>query len=300
MKSVKEKLSGIFAPVVTPFRGDDLLLDSLRDNLQKLNETALAGYLALGSNGEFSSLTTDEQWQVVEVFCREKGSKVVMAGTACESTRETIEKSKKAADKGCDFVSVLTPHYFAKRMTDDILIDYYEAIADACPVPTLIYNAPGFAGGVNISPKAVARLAKHENIVGMKDSSATGPGRYLIAVDPSSEFHVLAGSANFFFPSMLLGASGGVLSLANVFPAACCDLYDLVVKGDLENGLKLHAHLTRLNSAVSGTNGVAGVKGAMDVVGFHGGEPRRPLVPVNEADKELIREKIRAEGFTIA
>ncbi|MCE5249928.1 dihydrodipicolinate synthase family protein [bacterium] len=297
MTDTRKKLSGVFAPVVTPFRGDELLLDDLRFNLRKLNGTALAGYLALGSNGEFRSLTSAEQVRVLEVFADEKGDKVVMAGTACESTKETIEKSNIAADMGIDFVSVLTPCYFPKQMDGAALRSYYERIADSVPVPVLLYNAPGFTGGVQIPPKTVRELSKHPNIAGMKDSSPVGPVQFLSHLEPGIDFHVLAGSANFFYPSLHLGSPGGIISLANVLPEPCCDLYRLFIEGRFDEARELHFRLARLNGAVSGTAGVAGVKAAMNMTGFRGGEPRHPLRPASDEVCEKIREQIRAEGF---
>lgn len=296
-QSIKEKLSGVFAPVVTPFKNDDLLLESLRENLRKLNKTGLSGYLALGSNGEFKSLSDDEQIKVLEVFAAEKGTKTVMVGTACESTRQTIQKTKRVAEMGLDFASILTPSYFAKRMDDETLIGYYERIADSSPLPILLYNAPGFTGGVQISPKTVDRLSRHANIVGMKDSSPAGPNRFLARLDPSQEFYVLAGSANFFYPSLHLGAVGGILSLANALPAQCCELFRLFREGAFDEARDLHFKLQRLNGSVSGTHGVAGVKGAMDVTGFSGGEPRHPLRSLTDAEREVIREEIIEAGF---
>ena len=297
--TIREKLSGVFAPVVTPFKNDEILFDDLAANIRKLNQTGLTGYLALGSNGEFKSLSDKEQLDVLEVFAKEKGDKVVMVGTACESTTQTIEKSLRAAEMGFDFASVLTPSYFAKKMTDDILIGYFSKIADACTIPVLLYNAPGFAGGVQISPKAVRKLAEHGNIVGMKDSSSAGPNRYLALLDGVPDFCVLAGSANFFYPTLHIGTVGGIISLSNVLPEPCCELYDLFIAGDYRKAAPLHHRLQRLNSAVSGSHGVAGVKGAMDIAGFAGGEPRHPLVPITDADKAIIKERILAEGFTL-
>ncbi|MFC1490713.1 dihydrodipicolinate synthase family protein, partial [Candidatus Latescibacterota bacterium] len=299
MKSIKEKLSGVFAPVVMPFKDDKLLLDDLRDNIRKLNETKLTGYLAHGSNGEFRSLNDEEQIKVLEVFAEEKGDKVVMVGTACESTTQTIDKTKQVADMGFDFASILTPCYFAKKMTDEVLIGYYTRIADNSPIPILLYNAPGFAGGVSVSPTAAKVLAGHENIVGMKDSSSVGPNGFLAKLDGIEDFHVMAGSANFFYPTLHIGTVGGIISLSNVLPEPCCDLYQLFIDGKYDEARTLHLKLQRLNGAVSGSHGVAGVKGAMDIAGFHGGEPRHPLIKITDADKQKIRESIISEGFTL-
>jgi len=296
----KKKLSGVFAPVVTPFRSDELALDDLRFNLRKLNDTDLAGYLALGSNGEFRSLSDKEQNQILEVFAEEKGDKVVMVGTGCESTRQTIEKSKLVSEMGFDYVSILTPSYFSKRIDGATLQGFYKQVADSVDIPVLLYNAPGFAGGVQIPPQTVLELSRHPNIVGMKDSSPTGPAKFLTRLDVAEDFHVLAGSANFFYPSLHLGAAGGMLSLANALPGPCCDLYRLFTQGEYDDAKELYFRLARLNQAVSGAWGVAGVKAAMDITGFKGGQPRHPLKGLTDEAKERVSQTIINEGFISA
>jgi len=296
----KRMLSGVFAPVVTPFHSDELALDDLRFNLRKLNETNLAGYLALGSNGEFRSLSDKEQNRILEVFAEEKGNKVVFVGTGCESTKQTIEKSKLALEMGFDYVSILTPSYFAKRMDAATLRDYYERVADSIDIPVLLYNAPAFTGGVKIPPQTVLELSRHPNIVGMKDSCPTGPAKFLACLDPAEDFHVLAGSANFFYPALHLGAAGGVLSLANALPGPCCELYRLFTQGRYDDAKELSFRLARLNQAVSGVWGVAGVKATMDITGFKGGQPRHPLQGLTDDAKERVRQTIINEGFISA
>jgi 4-hydroxy-2-oxoglutarate aldolase len=291
------KLSGVFAPVVTPFSSDELSLDDLRFNLRKLNETDLAGYLALGSNGEFRSLDDKEQNRVLEVFAEEKADKVIIVGTACESTKQTIEKSKFAFEMGFDYVIILTPSYFAKRIDAATLQGYYERVADSIDIPVLLYNAPGFTGGMRIPVQTILELSQHPNIVGMKDSSPEGPAKFLACRDTAEDFHVLAGSANFFYPSLHLGASAGVLSLANALPVPCCDLYRLFTQGKYDEAGELHSRLARLNQAVSGPWGVAGVKAAMDITGFKGGQPRHPLQGLTNEAKEQIKRKMANEGF---
>jgi 4-hydroxy-2-oxoglutarate aldolase len=299
MDHSKEKLSGVFAPVVTPFEGDVPDLDALAFNLAKLRRTGLAGFLALGSNGEARSLTDEERILVLEVFAQEKGNKVVMVGTGCESTRETIEKSRVAAQMGFDYVSVLTPSYFARQMDAAALLRHYERIAEAISVPVLLYNAPQFAGGVQIAPRTVVELSRHSNVVGMKDSAAAGPARFLADLDPDGDFSVLAGSANTFYSSLHLGATGGVLSMANFAPDACVEAYQLFVQAQYDRARELNAGLIRLNQAVSGTWGVAGVKVAMDLVGLRGGRPREPLIPVPEEAVAQIRQAMVNEGYLV-
>ena len=295
----KKNLSGVFAPVVTPFDGDDTDLEALAFNLSKLRKTGLTGYLALGSNGEARSLTDAERVQVLKVFAAERGDKIVMVGTGCESTRETIEKSHLAAEMGFEYVSVLTPSYFAKRMDGEVLLRHYEQIAKQVAVPVLIYNAPQFAGGVQVPPKTVIELARHPNIVGTKDSSPAGPGRFLPDLDPEEDFSVLAGSLNTFYASLHMGAGGGVLSLANIVPDRCVELYDLFLQGAYDRARELSNTLIRLNKKVSGTWGVAGVKAAMDLAGFKGGQPRGPLAPASAEAVAQIRQALIGEGCEI-
>lgn len=293
----QSKLSGVFAPVVTPFQGDIMALDDLRHNLRQLAKTPLTGYLALGSNGEFMSLSEDEQIEVLEVFAEEKGDKTVMVGTARESTFRTIAFSNRVARMGFDYVSVLTPHYFAKQMDQEKLAGFYLDIADNVDCPVLLYNAPKFTGGVRLMPDTVLRLAEHPNILGIKDSSAEGPSQFLVKMAGDEDFFVLSGGISTFYPSLHLGAVGGIVSLANILPEACCELYELFVQGRPRDAEFLHFKLSRLNKSISGTHGVAGVKAAMNLKGFRGGDPRRPLLPLTKEEIEDIEDALEMEGF---
>ncbi len=288
-------LSGIFAPITTPFVDEEVSLEHLRDNVRKYSRSALDGFFVLGSNGECKSLTEKEKLQVLEAVLAEKSPRqMVMAGSGYESTRQTIAFSRQVADMGADFVSVITPSYFKKSITDEVLIDHYRAVADAVTVPVLVYNAPGFTG-VTVSPKVIESLARHPNIAGMKDSSPGNIAAYLNACGES--FAVLAGTVNILFPGLCLGARGGVVSLADAFPEPCCKLYAAFMQGDLDTARKLHRVLFALNQSVSGAGGVAAVKGAMDLAGYHGGPPRKPLKPLAEAMKAKIQAAISEAGL---
>ncbi|MCG6878986.1 MAG: dihydrodipicolinate synthase family protein [Deltaproteobacteria bacterium] len=292
---MKNDIKGVFAPITTPFVNEELSIEQFRENVRKYSETPLAGFYVLGSNGEAKSLTEDEKLKVLEAVMAEKAPhQLVMAGAGYESTRQSIAFSKVAQSMGVDFVTLLTPSYFKKRMTDEAIAKYFEDVANAVSVPVIAYNAPGFTG-LTISPGVIARISRHKNIIGMKDSSPGNMGKYLAA--KAEGFAVLAGSASILLTGMVLGASGGVVSLGNAFPHKCCDLYDLYQKGDMEGALKTHYLLFRLNQAVSGSFGVAGVKYAMDVAGYHGGDPRLPLLPITEDGKRSIDAAIKAAGL---
>jgi 4-hydroxy-2-oxoglutarate aldolase len=288
-------LDGIFAPITTPFVEEEVAYDQLKYNVQKYSQTPLKGYFVLGSNGESKSCTETEKLKILELVLKEKAPhQVIMAGAGYESTRQTIEFSKKVASMGADFVSLVTPSYFKKSISDEVLIGYYKDVAEAVPVPVLIYNAPGFTG-VTVSPKVVETISRHPNIAGMKDTS---PGNIASYLDVRAEkFVVLAGTINFLFIGLTLGARGGVVSLADAFPEPCCELYERYMKGDVEGARRLHSKLFRLNQSVSGSGGVAAVKGAMDLAGYHGGPPRLPLLPLTEAQKQKVRGAVVEAGL---
>ena len=290
-----KKLSGIAAPISTPFVNGEVAYDQLRSNMQKYNKTALAGFFALGSNGESMFLTETEKLKVLEVVLQEKAEhQIVMAGAGYESTRQTISFSNQVAEMGADFVSILTPSYFKKRLTDEAMIGYYTDVADGVLVPVIAYNAPGFTG-MTLTPKVVEVISRHPNVIGMKDTSKGNMSTYLSAA--GDDFDILSGTVSTLFESLLLGAKGGVVSLANAFPAACCELYDACKAIDLDKARRLHYMLIKLNKSVSGSFGVAGVKYAAEVAGYHGGDPRKPLLPITEEGRQSIRKAIEEAGL---
>jgi 4-hydroxy-2-oxoglutarate aldolase len=289
------RLSGVFAPITTPFHEQgDLLLEKLASNIQRLNQSRLRGYLVLGTNGEFRSLSGHEQMEVLKTVVKTASSgKVIMAGTGAESTKVSIELCHQAAEIGAHYGSLITPFFFAKKMTDKALIQHFVQVADQSPIPVLLYNNPGVTG-VTISTAVIKEVSSHPKIVGMKDSSPGNLSAYILNANPG--FSLLAGSANFFFTGLLMGAVGGVLSLADAFPEPCCKLYDLGVNGQLKEGRELQFQLMELNQKVSGKFGVAGVKVAMDFAGFYGGPPRSPLALLTAEEKKKLLEELKASG----
>jgi 4-hydroxy-2-oxoglutarate aldolase len=179
------------------------------------------------------------------------------------------------------------------------LLRHYERVAEEVAVPVLIYNAPQFAGGVQVPPQTVIQLSQFPGVVGIKDSSPGGPARFIADLDPEADFSVLAGSMNTFYTSLHMGAAGGVLSLANVVPDRCVELYELFTQGQYDRARELSNALIRLNQTISGTWGVAGVKAAMDLIGLMGGQPRGPLAPASTEAIGRIREALVNEGYVV-
>ena len=286
-------LTGVYAPIGTPFIDEEVAYDQLVSNMEKYAASKLSGYLAIGSNGECVSLSEQEKDKVLETIVAHKApQQKVLAGANAESTRLTIDQCKKVADLGADFASVLTPCYFKKKLNDEAMSSYYLDVADGSPIPIACYNAPGFTG-MTISTTTLKAIASHENIIGIKDTSPGMIGSYLRATS-TLDFDVFSGTANTLFPAMMMGATGGIVSLANAFPDVCVTLYERCLADDLAGARELHLVLGTLNSACSGSYGVAGVKYATEVAGFHGGDPRLPLLPLKDSDKDSIRKSIEA------
>ena len=296
-KAMDPKLMGVFAPITTPFDDKgEVAYDKLKENMKFYAKSSLKGYLALGSNGENKSLTNQEKEKVLEIIIKNKGAnQTVMTGCIFESTKETIEFARIAQSLGTDFITLLPPSYFKKEMTDPVLLKYFTDVASSLTTPCLVYNAPQFCGGTTLSVSLVKELAKHPNIVGVKDSSTGNIESFLFAVRDT--FNVMPGSANFFMNGLIMGAPGGVISLANVFPEITHKLYTLTVNKNYEEAFKLNEKIIQMNKTVSGTGGVAAVKYGMDLAGLYGGNPRLPLLPLSDDIRKKIKEYLQKEGM---
>ncbi len=288
--------AGVFPPVPTPFddRGE-VAYDALDANLARWNQYDLAGYVVLGSNGEGVLLSIEEKVEVWQAARRAiPRSKLMIAGTAAQSTRGTISLTQRAADAGADAALVVTPHYYGPKMTSEALVRHYEAVADASPVPILIYNVPKFTG-VNMDAAAIARAAQHANLVGTKDTAGnvTQLAQTVHLAGPG--FQVLAGSAGFFLAGLAVGAVGGILALANIAPDLCLELYGHFLAGRISEAAALQRRLIPVNNAVTGGFGIAGLKSALDMLGYYGGPVRPPLLDL-KADERQRLQGILVEG----
>jgi 4-hydroxy-2-oxoglutarate aldolase len=282
-------LSGIYPPIATPFKNDEVDCAGLAHNVKRWMGTRLRGLLALGSNGEAASIDEDEAERIVATV-REgvPRDRVLLAGTGRQSTRATIAATKRAAAAGADAVLVLTPFYFKAQMTADALADHYRAVADASPVPVLLYNFTNVTG-LNMPPDAVAALSAHPNIVGLKDSNGDIAQVAGVVARVPADFTVLVGSASTLYPAMLMGAAGGIVAVANVVPDVCVKLYDLARAGKHDEARRLQRELTPLANAVTAGYSIAGLKVAMEIAGYVGGDVRRPLRPAKPEARVVLQ-----------
>jgi 4-hydroxy-tetrahydrodipicolinate synthase len=291
------RFEGIFAALTTPFAGDgSVALERLGENIARYNRTHLRGYVVVGSTGEsvlLGSEEIDRIWGTAREFAAP--GKLLIAGAGVDSTSETIARARRAAELGYDAVLIKTPHYFKPLLTPAALERHYMAVADASPVPVLIYSIPQYTG-IFVTAEWVARLAEHPNIVGVKESS----GNVQLAADivrmSPAEFSTLVGAAGALFPSLMLGAAGGVLALACFLPEAAAELYEAARAGDTARAGRLQFTLLSASRKIAGELGPTGVKYAMDCVGYYGGNPRLPLLPLSEEQKRSV-EAILAESM---
>jgi 4-hydroxy-2-oxoglutarate aldolase len=282
-------LSGIYPPIATPFKNDEVDYAGLAHNVTRWMGTGLRGLLVLGSNGEAASIDEDEAERIVATM-REgvPRDRVLLVGTGRQSTRATIAATKRAATAGADAVLVLTPFYFKAQMTPDALTDHYRAVADASPVPVLLYNFTNVTG-INLAPETVAALSAHSNIVGLKDSNGDIAQVAGVVSRVPAGFTVLVGSAATLYPAMVMGASGGIVAVANVVPDVCVKLYDLARAGTHEEARVLQQKLTPLANAVTAGYSIAGLKVAMEIAGYVGGDVRRPLRPAKPEARDVLQ-----------
>ena len=288
---MKKILKGVMPPVVTPFIDEDLDLTAFRANIERWNKSGLSGYLVAGSNGEAVYLNEAEKdalWSAaVEAADPEM---VIMAGTGCESTRETIKLTRRAAELGADCALVITPAYFKGQMTSKSLAGHFLKTAEASTIPLLLYNFPQ-STGVNLNAETVALLARHDNIVGIKDSSGNIVQLNDIMRLVPEDFAVFTGNAEVFFPALCLGVKGAILAAANVVPELLVELYRSFGSGKQDQALALQKKISRLAAMVTRIHGVGGLKAAMEISGYQPGGVRSPLVwPGAEVVEELRAE----------
>ena len=291
-------LGGIYTPIPTPFDAKGVVdVEAIRSNLRFWNQHALRGIVALGSNGEAVLLSPDERILVVETVREESPEeRLVIAGTGCQGTRETIDLTRRAARAGADAALVLPPSYYRGRMTPDAMTAHFFAVADASPVPLIVYNMPACTG-IDLDAALVARLAGHENILGMKDSGGDLVKMGAIRDRLGPGFQILAGSASFLLPAITVGAIGGVLALANIAPKVCLDILQAAHDGRLEDAQEMQIRMVPVNTAVTRRWGVAGLKAAMEMLGLRGGPVRAPLQPLREDERQELRAILLRGGL---
>lgn len=292
-------LAGIYPPIVTPFLKDDVAHHYLAENVEKLSKSGIKGLIVLGSNGENVYLSEEEKIDVVKTTIQSASKNMlIIVGSGCESTRETIYLTNRMAKIGAHAALIVTPFYYGSKMNDEALIKYYSTVADQVEIPILLYNVPKFTG-INLSVEALSALSKHPNIIGIKDSSGNVNqlGQYLNQVNP--DFNVLVGTAGALFGALTLGCKGGILALANILPKKCVEIFQLVQDGKIKEARELQLRMIPVNHAITAKYGISGLKYAMNLLGYKGGEVRSPLLATKYEEQEKIKEILMGAGIEI-
>src|SRR5215475_13130917 len=282
-------LSGIYPALTTPFDATgNFSAADFRHNLHRYNQTDLAGYVVLGSTGE-SVLLSDKETETILATAKEAAApgKRLLAGTGAKSTAETIARTKRAAGLGYHAALVKTPYYYKPVYKPEVYLVHYRAVADASPIPILLFSVPQFTGITLETPEILA-LSEHPNIIGVKDSSGSVQRTVEVVAGASGSFQMLTGAASVVVPSLAAGAVGGILALASAFPEKCVAVYQLYRQKMYDQARELQGRLSVASKKVVAENGIAGVKFVMDLRGYKGGVPRLPLLPVSEQAKATL------------
>jgi 4-hydroxy-2-oxoglutarate aldolase len=291
-------LNGIYPPLPTPFNEKGEIDPSkLVRNIDFLNRFNLRGYVLLGSNGESVMLTNGEKIALTHtVRSILPPGKLLIVGTGCQSTLETIMLNQEIYKVGADVALVITPSFYKAQMTNEALINHYMTIADESPIPILIYNMPANTG-IDMDAETICAVAQHPNVIGIKDSSGNVAKLGAIRNTMGTGFQVLAGSAGFLLPALSVGAVGGIMALANIAPGECIEIQRLFSEGKIKDAQNIQVNLIPLNTAVTSKWGVAALKTAMDNIGLYGGPVRGPLLPLSSDQKKILNSIINMTGL---
>jgi 4-hydroxy-2-oxoglutarate aldolase len=287
------EISGVFPALTTPYRDDgSVAAERLKENIARYNKIGLAGYVVLGSTGE-SVLLSGAEGELLLAAAKEVAAngKLMIAGTGAESTVETIAKCKRAAALGYDLALVKTPYYYKPVYKSEVYLRHYRSVADASPIPVLLYSVPIFTGVTLETPEILA-LAQHPNIAGIKDSSGVIQRVVEVVAQARKSFRVLTGGAGVVYPALAAGAKGAILALASALPERCVAIYDDWKRGRQAEALAEQQQLALASKTIASENGIAGLKYAMDLRGYFGGVPRLPLLPLSDEKKQQIHKLV--------
>jgi 4-hydroxy-2-oxoglutarate aldolase len=294
------KLHGVLAPVISTFEAKNENLDvaSFTSNVNAHLQAGLHGIVVCGSTGEAALLSEDERRVLLDaargVTPRDR---VLLMGCGAESTRQTLKRCQDAKAGGADAALVVAPHYYSYAMNLEALRTHYRAVADGSPIPVVLYNIPKYMHFA-LPAELVAELAKHPNVVGIKDSSGDINMLKGFLAAQSDSFTVLTGNGGTYVPALEAGSRGGILAVSLFAPALSLQMYDAFMRGDLAAANEAQVVMKPLAVEIVAGFGVAGVKTACDVAGLKGGSVRRPLIDLDEKAEQRVRELL--SGIVVA
>ncbi|XP_072161096.1 4-hydroxy-2-oxoglutarate aldolase, mitochondrial isoform X2 [Bemisia tabaci] len=293
----KFRLDGVFPPLPTPFDKDDNIdFNAWKKNVALWEKIPFKGYVLGGSCSELPYISPEERLALIrETRKLISNDRLIIGGSTCESTKATCELSIAMAKEGADAVLVLPPFYFKSNMSDAVLLDHFTTVANRSPIPVLIYNYVAITG-FDLPLSVLTKLAAHPNIVGIKDTDVTKIGGLSVATQ-NEQFDILEASAGCLLAGILAGSVGSINGLCVVYGEAVCQLYELSMSKQYEKARELQMKLVEPEITIFWKHGVPGLKAAMDILGYYGGPPRKPLHPVTDVARAEIRACLKKSGF---
>lgn len=293
------KLEGVFLPVTTPFDEEtgEAAPIAFRANLRAWLEQGVHGFVIAGSTGEAPLLDEGEIVRLVEwardVVPAERG---LIVGIGSESTRATLRLGREVAGAGADAVLVRPPAYYRSQMTPDALRHHFETLADALPIPLVLYHVPVYVP-VEISAGLLGEMIGHSNVIGIKDSTGDlkSLGQFLDAA--GREGSVLVGAGHQLYAALEMGAAGGVVAAGCIAPGLAIEVHDRFREGEVGVAGRVQGRLSTVHTAIVRGLGVPGVKYALDLLGYVGGPPRPPLLPLNDDARSRVRSRLEEAGL---
>ena len=293
-------LSGVFIPAVTPFEPGtgEIDLPAFQSNLRSWSSHPIRGIVIAGTTGEAVLLDEDERLALVEAGKDALPPEILLTvGTGLESTRATVRLTRRVAEAGAQAVLVQPPAYYKGAMTPEALREHYLTVADASPVPVIVYQAPLRMSTLDFPTGLVAELSNHENIVGIKDSRGKLELMGELVEQCKNGFQVRAGSGALLYPAMEVGAVGGIVAVANLAPGPSGELFQAYKAGRGSEAGRLQQQIGPVHNDIVGGIGVPGVKVALDLLGYTGGDPRPPIRPLPEKGREVVRDVLARNGL---
>lgn len=291
-------LTGCFVAIVTPFKNDGTINEeTLREHVEFLIAGGVAGIVPCGTTGESATLSWEEHNRVVEIVINQAKKRVqIIAGAGSNNTKESINAAKHAQDAGADAILCITPYY--NKPTQEGLFQHFKTIHNATSIPIVLYNVPGRTS-INLIPETVERLCDLKNIVALKEASGN--------VGQISDVHrrcgdrltILSGDDSLTLPIMSVGGKGVISVVGNIVPEKMVAMINAYSEGNYLEALKLHEMLYPLSQVMFIETNPVPVKTAMNVMGFKSGNPRLPLVEMNQGNKEILMSVLKSCNLKI-
>ncbi len=288
---------GMASAIITPMTKDGIDYDALGRLLEFQIENGINGIVVMGTTGENATIEPDDQRAVIRYTVEKVAGRVpVIAGTGANNTAHMLEQAKSACQVGVDAILVVTPYY--NKATQNGMIQHFTAVADAATVPVILYNVP-CRTGCNLLPATVAELAKHPNIVGIKDASGNMAQTVEMAALCGEDFAIYSGEDALTVPMMAMGAAGTISVLSDVVPKEAVAMTDACLAGDFTTAAKLQCKfLPLINCLFSEVNPIP-VKAALSAMGFGEENLRLPLTPMEDATRAALYKEMRKLGIAI-